>query len=274
MRIPLAAEWGRSDCHLIVQQTLYSNLSIWHARHTAALGSPLMSNMSGGGPGTPPGFYQDAQGTMRWWNGSQWTEQVQQQGGPPPTAQYAQPVPPPDAKEPWYKKKRWWVVAAVFVIIAIAAGGGSGGEDDSGTDDTSAAAESESPTTEDQAKPDKKKTKQPEPEPEPEPEGMPVDAGTILREFEENELAADSKYKGETLLITGIVDNIDTELFDDEAYVLRLKGGRGFAMLTLNCNDMSTDELATINVGEEVTVLGEFDDGGDLGVEVKDCELA
>jgi len=26
---------------------------------------------------TPPGYYPDAQGTMRWWDGSQWTEQTQ-----------------------------------------------------------------------------------------------------------------------------------------------------------------------------------------------------
>lgn len=25
----------------------------------------------------PPGFYRDRQGTMRWWDGTQWTEQVQ-----------------------------------------------------------------------------------------------------------------------------------------------------------------------------------------------------
>lgn len=37
---------------------------------------------------------------------------------------------------------------------------------------------------------------------------------------------------------------------------------------------MSTDELSTLNRGDTVTVLGEFDDGGDLGVQVKDCKAA
>jgi TM2 domain-containing membrane protein YozV len=32
-----------------------------------------------------PGYYQDGQGAMRWWDGQQWTPQVQlQQSGPPP----------------------------------------------------------------------------------------------------------------------------------------------------------------------------------------------
>jgi hypothetical protein len=44
--------------------------------------------------------------------------------------------------------------------------------------------------------------------------------------------------------------------------------------LTVNCHDMSTDELATLNKGDTATVIGEFDDGGDLGVEVNDCKLA
>jgi hypothetical protein len=91
-----------------------------------------------------------------------------------------------------------------------------------------------------------------------------------LKEFEDNELAADAKYKDETLTITGIVNKIDTELFDDEKYILRLGGGGDFEFLTVNCYDMSTDELSTLAKCDAVTVIGEFDDGGDLGVEVKE----
>ena len=34
-------------------------------------------------------------------------------------------------------------------------------------------------------------------------------------------------------------------------------------MWTVNCNDMTNDELAKIDKGQKVTVVGEFDDGGD-----------
>jgi hypothetical protein len=37
---------------------------------------------------------------------------------------------------------------------------------------------------------------------------------------------------------------------------------------------MSTGELSTLKKGNKTTVIGEFDDGGDLGVDVKDCKLS
>ncbi len=102
---------------------------------------------------------------------------------------------------------------------------------------------------------------------------MAVKAAQIVKEFEDNELAADTKYKGKTLRITGVVDEIDTDLWDEDKYILSLGDGGDFEFLFVNCNDMSTKELSTLKKGETVTVIGEFDDGGDLGVEVKDCHL-
>lgn len=100
-----------------------------------------------------------------------------------------------------------------------------------------------------------------------------VEAAKMVKEFEKNELAADSKYKGKDLRITGVVSKIDTDVWDDEKYILALGSGDEWEFLTVNCNDMPTDELSTLEVGQTVTVLGTFDDGGDIGVEVKDCRL-
>ncbi|MCJ1715415.1 DUF2510 domain-containing protein [Curtobacterium sp. VKM Ac-2922] len=36
--------------------------------------------------GPPPGWYADAQGSNRWWDGMQWTEHVQQSAPPAPPA--------------------------------------------------------------------------------------------------------------------------------------------------------------------------------------------
>jgi hypothetical protein len=55
-----------------------------------------------------------------------------------------------------------------------------------------------------------------------------VNALEILQEFEDNELAADSKYKGKTVKITGVVNEIDTEFFDEDKYILRLGVGGEF----------------------------------------------
>jgi len=182
------------------------------------------------------------------------------------------------ATRPWYKKKRWWLAGLVLVIII-------GSVASSGSDDPTAPPTASEPTATDEPTESEAPTESEEPTeeptapeepsaPEPEPEAVPVRAGVILKEFEDNELAADNKYKGKALKITGVVDSIDTDLFDDEKYILRISSGARFAFLTVNCNEMSTDELATLKKGDNVTVLGEFDDGGDLGVEVKDCRLA
>ncbi len=105
----------------------------------------MTDNSGNGNSDTPPGFYPDNQGTMRWWDGAAWTEQVQQ-GGPPAATSQAPLSGTSDPKRAWYAKKRWWAVAAVFVIIAVAAA--SGGGDDPGDDAPSAASGSTTPSTE------------------------------------------------------------------------------------------------------------------------------
>jgi hypothetical protein len=180
-------------------------------------------------------------------------------------------------------QKRWWAVAAFVLIIGLA-GAIGGGEDpapaaatdksDAKSPESETGSKSPEPATESKSPEPETESKPPEPEPEPEPEPISVKAIKMLNEFEDNELAADAKYKGETLKITGVVDSIDTDILDEDKYILRMADGGEYVFLTVNCNDMSTDELSTLKKGQKVTVIGEFDDGGDLGVEVSDCKLA
>lgn len=102
---------------------------------------------------------------------------------------------------------------------------------------------------------------------------LSVTAAQLLKDFEDNELKADGKYKGKTLKVTGVVEEIDTDLFDDSKYLLRINGGGDFEFLSVTCHDMSTDVLSTLDAGKKVTVIGDFDDGGDLGVDLKNCTL-
>lgn len=210
---------------------------------------------------------------------------------PPPAPAGPQPTgnPKADAKaskayakasRPWYQKKRWWVVG-IILIIAIGGALGGGGEDETTTasdssseaGDNSGSDESNSDSNDKDADSGEEKAPKPE-KAEAGPKPVAVTAATIIKEFEENELAADSKYKDKSLKVTGVVEKIDADLFDGDKYILQLGAGTDFEIVTVNCNDMSTDELSTINKGDKVTVIGEFDDGGDLGVEVSDCKLA
>jgi len=159
------------------------------------------------------------------------------------------------------------VIAGLFVIGNMT----GGGEKD--TTATTAEAAVVAPATE-KAQAPKAHSKEQEPKPEPVVDAVAVKAGTILKEFEGNEAAADLKYDGKTLKVTGTVDKVDTEVWDEDQYVVQLNTASKWDILTVNCNDMTADEVATLATGSTATVVGQFDDGGDLGVELTNCTLA
>jgi hypothetical protein len=78
----------------------------------------------------------------------------------------------------------------------------------------------------------------------------------ILHEFEGNEAAADAKYDGKSLKISGVVDKVDIELLDDDEYVIQLAAGGQFVLWTVNCDDQSSGVATGIKKGESLTVLG------------------
>jgi hypothetical protein len=100
-----------------------------------------------------------------------------------------------------------------------------------------------------------------------------VEAKQVLTAFEKNEAAADGKYKGKTLEVSGVVSKVDTEMFDEEKYIVQVGGGGRYEILTVNCNGLASEDVSKIKKGDEITVVGVFDDGGDLGVELKPCEI-
>lgn len=102
---------------------------------------------------------------------------------------------------------------------------------------------------------------------------LKVEAGKLLKAFEKNEAAADGKYKGKTLEVSGVVSKVDTEMFDEEKYIVQIGSGGRFEMLTVNCNGLASDAVSKIKKRDKITVVGVFDDGGDLGVELKPCEI-
>lgn len=100
-----------------------------------------------------------------------------------------------------------------------------------------------------------------------------VQASKILKEFEENEAAADAKYKGKTLEVSGFVDKIDTELLDDEEYVVNVSDGNEYAIFTVDCDDQKSKDVTPLKKGQKITVVGNFEDGGDLGVDLDNCSI-
>lgn len=174
------------------------------------------------------------------------------------------------ALRPWFKKKRFILPLALVLLIIISSIANGGKKDD-----TTAAA---TPATEaSAAAPAAKAPVAPPAAPAKKvpaaADVVPVDAATLLADFEGNEAAADAKYKGKVLKVTGNVHKVDTEFLDKDQYIVRLDNGDQYSFLTVNCSDVVAAKAATVVPDSTVTVQGTFQDGGDLGVELKACEV-
>ena len=82
----------------------------------------------------------------------------------------------------------------------------------------------------------------------------------------------DKGVEGKVIAVTGKVSKIDTEIFDDKDYVLKLQGDE-YDLLSVDCFDIPNDKLSKLSTGQTVTMIGDFKDGGDLGVELNHCVL-
>ncbi len=187
---------------------------------------------------------------------------------------HALPPTGPAPEQP-KKKGKFWKIAGVatVAIIGISALANAGGGDDKA--DADQPSHDRAPAASHQQR--KAKADKPSTAPAEQPTAdydVAVNAGKLIKDFEDNELAADQTYKDKTLKVTGVVDKIDTEIFDDNNYVLDLTNGSQYAFLSVSVHDMSQDELSTIKKGQTVTVIADFDDGGDLGVDLKHGHLA
>lgn len=177
-----------------------------------------------------------------------------------------------NASRPWFKKKRF-LLPLIIVGIMIISGIASGGNDEpsatvapSSGESAAAPAPAETPAAAAPAQPAA-------PAQQAATEVVPVQAAQLLADFDGNEAAADAKYKGKVLQVTGHVAEVDTEFLDKDQYVVRLDDGSQFSILHVNCNDLGAAEAAAVVAGSTVTVEGTFQDGGDLGVELKGCRV-
>ncbi len=192
-----------------------------------------------------------------------------------PTNPFVQPQPP--------KKKHTLrnLLIGGGVLMALVVGGCSaalaGGADDMtgaavpAKPAASAPAQVEKPA--EKAEAEKPKAEKAEPKEESKPKVVKVSAGKLIKAFEDNELKADAKYKGKTLQVSGEVKKVDTELLDEDKYVLEIGSGDEWEILSVSAYDIPTDQLADLDTGDKVTVVGEFTDGGDLGVTVKNAHV-
>ncbi len=176
------------------------------------------------------------------------------------------------ASRPWFKKKRFLIPLIIVALMIISGISNAGKDDSSATVAPATDASSEAPAAAAPAAAPAEAPAAAAPAPAAQ-EIVSVDAAQLLADFKGNEAAADAKYKGKVLQVTGFVDKVDTEFLDKDQYIVRLDNGDRYSFLSVNCNDVPAATAAAVVPESNITVRGTFQDGGDLGVELKACEI-
>jgi hypothetical protein len=99
-----------------------------------------------------------------------------------------------------------------------------------------------------------------------------VEISTLLSEYRDNEVRADSNFKGHYITTTGLVGDVKRDVMNS-IYVTLGTGGR-LEVPKVQCffSDAQAKKAATLSSGTRVTVLGRVD-GLMLNVLVRDCEF-
>ncbi|MBI2623593.1 MAG: hypothetical protein HYW65_03395 [Candidatus Liptonbacteria bacterium] len=109
-------------------------------------------------------------------------------------------------------------------------------------------------------------------ESQPEVSVIKVSAVTLSEEYDANKVAADQKYKGKILEITGVIDSIGKDILDTPYVTLK---GRELSLFGVQCMFSKSQEnkLAELVKGRTLTVRGKV--SGELigNVIVRDCDF-
>lgn len=101
---------------------------------------------------------------------------------------------------------------------------------------------------------------------------LKMSAAEIIRAYESNEVAADQKYKGRTVEVTGVVGDISKDFMGEP--FMTLGTGKQFEIPSCQCYFVKEDhsKLGTLRKGQTVTIRGTVD-GLMMNVQLKNCRL-
>lgn len=134
-------------------------------------------------------------------------------------------------KKPVYKKWWFWVLALIVIGAASNHKQSSGGNADASA---GASATTESPAA------------------EPAEAVITVSAFELATAYDSNEAAADAKYKGKKLAVSGIVDSITKDVTDDT--VIGLQGTNQFLSVHAEIDPSQEQKAITLTKGNSITL--------------------
>lgn len=102
-------------------------------------------------------------------------------------------------------------------------------------------------------------------------EVIEVKASEIATAYQKNEIKADKQYKDKTLLVTAIIESIDSGIGDKA--VLQLRGADFITVSANGADDTFTEKASELEKGQEIKLLC-IGDGEMIGFpSLKDCVI-
>ena len=103
-----------------------------------------------------------------------------------------------------------------------------------------------------------------------------VGAAQLGRDYQDDPAAADEKYRGQTLEVTGVIEEVGRDKAGTWCVLLRGEEGAGGQRVECSFDEADEDDaaqLARLRKGQEVTLRGRCE-GGQGRVRLRDCALA
>lgn len=99
-----------------------------------------------------------------------------------------------------------------------------------------------------------------------------VTATQLLNDYESNEVAADAKYKGKLVEVSGTIENIGKDILDNPYVALETNSGSSIFVVQCMFDKSDQSQLATLTKNSRITLQGRV--SGKLGnVVVRECAI-
>lgn len=85
-----------------------------------------------------------------------------------------------------------------------------------------------------------------------------IDAAILFSEFDKNDIAANLKYKGKQLEVSGVITDIGSDMFGNPTVLFGMNGGERTGVLAVFGKDTAAS-VGTLSAGQKVTILGVCD---------------
>ena len=106
----------------------------------------------------------------------------------------------------------------------------------------------------------------------PAEKAVAIDAKALTKEYDSNELAADGKYKGKSLAVTGKISNIAETLGN---ITVSLEGHEFTKTVMCSFEESEKASVAALKKGDKITLTGTGDGStGGLYVGLQNCKVA